>query len=123
MPVRLYLDTARLGRMSRRAQRAQIDFVRLAGEEGCTLYWDRFLRDGFDAWPRRMRRRYPGLSDWQGIQHLKASLAELTGVADPSRVRAGARLSNATRRRSSSRTCGPSHCQRTAPRNFGYRSR
>ena len=47
MPVRLYLDTARLGRMSRRAQRAQIDFVRLAGEEGCSLYWDRFLRGGF----------------------------------------------------------------------------
>ena len=47
MPARLYLDTARLGRMSPRAQRAQIDFVRLAGEEGCTLYWERFLRDGF----------------------------------------------------------------------------
>ena len=33
-----------------------------------------------------MQKRYPGLSDWQGIQHLKASLAELTGVTDPSRV-------------------------------------
>ena len=86
MPVRLYLDTARLGRMSQRAQRAQIDFVRLAGEEGCTLYWERFLRDGFDAWPPQMQERYTGLSDWQGIQHLRASLAQLTGVADPSRV-------------------------------------
>ena len=86
MPVRLYLDTARLGRMSRRAQRAQIDFVRLAGEEGCSLYWDRFLRGGFDVWPRRMRKRYPGLSDWRGIQHLKASLAKLTDIAEPSRV-------------------------------------
>ena len=86
MPVRLYLDTARLGRMSRRAQRAQIDFVRLAGEEGCTLYWERFLRDGFAVWPRRMRKRYPGLSDWQGIQHLKASLADLAGVSGPDRV-------------------------------------
>ena len=49
MPLRLYLDTARLGRMSPRAQRAQFDFVRLAVEEGCTLYWERFLRHGFAA--------------------------------------------------------------------------
>jgi hypothetical protein len=83
MPLRLYLDTARLGRMSRRAQGATVDFVRLAGEEGCTLYWDRFLRDGFGVWPRRLQTCYSGLSDWRGIGHLKSSLAELAGVSGP----------------------------------------
>ena len=82
MHDRLYLDTARLGRMSPRAQRAQFDFVRLAGEEGCTLYWERFLRDGFRAWPRRIQQRYAELSDWRGIHELKHSLATLAGVTD-----------------------------------------
>ena len=79
MACRLYLDTARMGRMSPRAQRAQMDFVRLAAEEGCSLYWEKLLEEGFSAWPNWMQRRFPGLSDWRGIDELKRSLVELTG--------------------------------------------
>ena len=43
MPTRLYLDTARLGLMSRSAQQIHIDFVRFVGEEGASLYFDQFL--------------------------------------------------------------------------------
>ena len=43
----LYLDTARLGRMCPEAQAADRDFARLAGEEGCSLYFEHFLRWGF----------------------------------------------------------------------------
>ena len=77
MPTLLYLDTARLGLMSERARQAHLDYLRLAGEEGCSLYFDRFLREGFSAWPRRLQSRYRHLSDWQGVGELKDSLASL----------------------------------------------
>ena len=57
MATSLYLDTARLGRMSRGAQLALFDFVRLAGEEAGSLYFDEFLRHGSTSWPATMRRR------------------------------------------------------------------
>jgi len=44
MPSMLYLDAARMGRMAPTAQWALRDFVRVAGEEGCTLYFERFKR-------------------------------------------------------------------------------
>jgi hypothetical protein len=71
----LYLDTARLGRMSPRAQHAQIDFARLAGAEGASPRFDRFLRFGFDSGDPQ----YPGLTDWRGIADLKQSLRHLAG--------------------------------------------
>ena len=64
MPKRLYLDTARLGLMTPRAQRAQLDFIRLAATEGGSMYFDRFLGRGFLAWPSRLQARYCGLRDW-----------------------------------------------------------
>ena len=45
-PTQLYLDTARLGRMTLRAQQAYLDFVRLAGDEGGSLLFERFLQFG-----------------------------------------------------------------------------
>ncbi len=78
-PTQLYLDTARLGRMSPRAGRAHADFARLAADEGGSLFFERFLRSGAEAWPESVRTRYPGLADWQGIGPLKASLRHLTG--------------------------------------------
>lgn len=81
MPTRLYLDTARLGLTSPGAQEAQQDFVRLAGEEGSSLYFDNLLRSGFDAWPTRLRNRYRGLRHWQGVGELKQALRRLTGMA------------------------------------------
>lgn len=75
----LYLDTARLGRMSRRAQQAHIDFARLASEEGGSKFFERFLREGAGAWPAAARVRFPGLIGWQGIASLKANLRRLAG--------------------------------------------
>jgi hypothetical protein len=68
--------------MSPSAQRAQLDFVRLAAEEPSSLYFEQFLRDGFGAWPLHYRRRFTGLATWRGIAGLKRSLRELAGAAD-----------------------------------------
>lgn len=78
----LYLDTARLGRMSARAQQAQLDFTRMAGEQGASLFFERFLQDGSDGWPSAVRSRFPGLACWQGVAALKQSLRTLAG-SDP----------------------------------------
>lgn len=75
----LYLDTARLGRMSRRAQQAHYDFARMAGEEGASQFFERFLREGSDSWPASVRSRYPGLTGWRGVSALKQSLRTLAG--------------------------------------------
>ncbi|MEO2090000.1 MAG: aminotransferase class V-fold PLP-dependent enzyme [Gemmataceae bacterium] len=81
MPELLYLDTARLGRMSPGAAAAHRDFVALAGDEGGGLYFDRFLADGFRDCPDAFATRYPGLANWGGVGGLKAGLRELAGCA------------------------------------------
>lgn len=50
--------------MSPSAQRAQLDFVRLAAEEPSSLYFEQFLRDGCTAWPSSYQSRFPGLATW-----------------------------------------------------------
>ncbi|MBX9578822.1 MAG: hypothetical protein K2X87_00805 [Gemmataceae bacterium] len=75
----LYLDTARLGRASPGAARAQADAVRLAADEGGSAYFDRFLRRGLDALPPAVRDRYPGLAPWAGVGELKGALRRLAG--------------------------------------------
>lgn len=74
MTSTLYLDTARLGRMCPEAQAADRDFARLAGEEGCTLYFEQFLRWGYTALHHSLGRRYPGLSFWAGVTAFKNDL-------------------------------------------------
>jgi len=54
--------------MSERARLAHVDYIRLAGLEGCFLYFERFLRNGFDAWPIQLRLNYSSLSAWQGVR-------------------------------------------------------
>ena len=81
MPTRLYLDTARLGLMSRSAQQIHIDFVRFVGEEGASLYFDQLLTGGTAAWPASLRRRFPALQSWQGISHLKEALRRPAGAS------------------------------------------
>ena len=79
----LYLDTARLGRMSPGAAAAHRGFVALAGDEGGGLYFDRFLTGGLASCPPSFETRYPGLTGWQGVAKLKANLRSLaTGQAD-----------------------------------------
>lgn len=80
MGTSIYLDTARLGQMCRKAQTADRDFARLAGEEGCSLYFEQFLRWGYDHLPRSCRRRFTGLSDWSGVTALKARLKRLMQI-------------------------------------------
>ncbi len=82
-PTQLYLDTARLGRMTPRAQQAQHDFTRLASEEGSSARFDAFLRSGSEGRHETLIDRYPGLSHWRGIARLKESLRLLAG-SDPS---------------------------------------
>lgn len=74
MASTLYLDTARLGRMCPEAQAADRDFARIAGEEGCSLYFEQFLRWGYTALPPSLGRRYPGLSFWAGVTAFKNDL-------------------------------------------------
>ena len=79
MPDLLYLDTARLGRMSPGARGAHRDYAELAGTEGCSAYFERFVRYGLAACPAGMRERYPGLAPWRGIAELKQALRVLAG--------------------------------------------
>lgn len=76
----LYLDTARLGQMSSAAKDAQIDFVRLSAEEPSSLYFEEFLRNGFNAWPSSYQNRFPGLHTWNGVAGLKQSIRRLAGA-------------------------------------------
>lgn len=86
MPTPLYLDTARLGRISPGAQQAHLEFVRLAAEEPSSLYFEEFLRSGFSAWPSDYQRRFPALSCWPGITGLKRRLNRFAGGPDFSHV-------------------------------------
>jgi hypothetical protein len=74
MLTRLYLDTARLGRMCPEAQAADHDFARFASEEGCCLYFEHFLRSGYMALPCSLANEYRGLSFWAGVRAFKNDL-------------------------------------------------
>ena len=78
MATTLYLDTARLGRMSTRAQAASSTFSNLAGELGCSVQFEDLLYGGFQEWEPSLQQRFSGLSDWKGLSGLKQSLRALT---------------------------------------------
>ena len=80
MPGTLYLDTARLGQQSPGATNANVDFVRLSAKEPTSLYFERFLRNGNDAWPTTYQQQFPGLNCWKGITELKEAIARMVGV-------------------------------------------
>jgi selenocysteine lyase/cysteine desulfurase len=73
----LYLDTARLGRLTPCAQQANGEFTRFAAEEACPPYFEDFLAHGADACPNDFREKFPALGKWPGIAGLKARLREL----------------------------------------------
>jgi aspartate aminotransferase-like enzyme len=75
MTTELYFDTARLGRMCTEARQAEQDFSKLASQLGSSLYWERFLAEGFEALPTSLRRRSPALSSWNGLTGLQRRLA------------------------------------------------
>ncbi len=76
----LYLDTARLGRMCPEAQAADRDFARFAGDEGCSLYFERFLRWGYTGLPPTRAHRYPALAFWAGVTPFKHDLRTVLGL-------------------------------------------
>lgn len=94
MPSTLYLDAARMGRMAPSAQWALHDFVRLAGEEGCTLYFEQFLKCGFAALPTNHQKHYPGLRCWGGLDEMKTALADFAGLPVGSRPLIAGRSAN-----------------------------
>lgn len=85
-PVTLYLDTARLGQMSPTAQRLSTAFIRLSAEEPFNLYCEQFLREGFESWPGRYRRRFLGLRAWRGIEQLREDIRRLAGASEGASV-------------------------------------
>ena len=80
--------------MAPSAQLALQDFVRFAGEEGCTLYFERFFKDGFSALPADFQARLPGLHLWGGVAELKAALAAFVGLSPVSRPYLAGRSTN-----------------------------
>ena len=87
----LYLDAARMGQMSPSARRASVDFARFASEYGCSLYLNRFLENGFDAWPKALRDEFRGLQDWHGVTPLKQRLRLLAEARSDVNVMIAAR--------------------------------
>jgi aspartate aminotransferase-like enzyme len=83
-----------MGQMTPSAQWALHDFVRVAGEVGCTLYFERFFKEGFSAWPASFQTRFPGLRSWGGIAELKKTLAGYVGLAPDSRTLLAGRSTN-----------------------------
>lgn len=77
MTASLYLDTARLGRMSPAAQAAQRDLAALAGEVGGSQAFDDFFREGVRSHALAQQSRFAGLLDWRGIDELRAALRAL----------------------------------------------
>ena len=87
MPTSVYLDTARLGQMCPEAQAADRYFARLAGEEGGSLYFERFLRGGFfRGFSFKRRKRFRNLSAWRGLAILKRDLSTLLSLSHGSKV-------------------------------------
>jgi len=94
MPLSLYLDAARMGLMTPSAQLALQDFVRYQGENGCTLYFEQFLKDGWNAWSAESKRRFAGLHVWQGVRELAKSLRHVAAADDACRVLVASRTAN-----------------------------
>jgi hypothetical protein len=86
MLSRLYLDTARMGRVSPTAMAIQTDYLRFSAERGSSDAMRNLLLRGGDAWPSRLRRRYPYLARWHGVGPLKDQLRQIAGGGERSPV-------------------------------------
>lgn len=73
----LYLDTARLGRLTPLAHQASVEFLRFAADEVCPSYFEGFLSHGADACLGDFRDQFPALGRWSGISGMKSRLREL----------------------------------------------
>ena len=82
MNTELYLDTARLGQMCRRARMAEQEFARLVSQLRSPLYSGQFLTDGFEALTSCDRRQFPTLRCWSGVTEFKREFGRF--VSQPS---------------------------------------
>jgi selenocysteine lyase/cysteine desulfurase len=78
----LYLDTARLGRMSPTARQLDQAFLEFAAEEAGSAYFDRFFMQGGAALPTHLQQRHPTLNEWLGIRGFQQQLSLLAGLPD-----------------------------------------
>src|SRR5262245_63096127 len=86
-----------MGMMSPGTQGALQDFVRFAGENGCSLYFDQLFRDGFPSWPNWLREQYCGLRGWKGLSSFKHSLRGILGAPPSSSVLVASRTTQLMR--------------------------
>jgi aspartate aminotransferase-like enzyme len=82
----VYLDTARLGRISPTAMAIQTDYLRFSAEQGSSHALRDLLTGGGQAWPKHWQQDYPHLSKWRGIPALKERLCEIVGTSVVSSV-------------------------------------
>jgi hypothetical protein len=75
----LYLDTARLGRMSTQAKLAHQAFADFVAVEGGSFSFVQFLHHGYDRLPPTVTKHASGLSSWKGIDGLRQSLRTMAG--------------------------------------------
>ncbi|MDC0936279.1 aminotransferase class V-fold PLP-dependent enzyme [Pirellulales bacterium] len=80
MAARVYLDTARMGRVSPAAMSIQTDYLRFAAARGCPEALLNLMKNGGDAWPECRRRCFPDLATWRGVDPLKRRLREIIGA-------------------------------------------
>jgi len=94
MPAPVYLDTARLGRISPTALAIQTDYLRFTAARGCSAALLELLSHGGDNWPVRLQRQYPQLANWCGISSMKQRLRAIAGADEQSSVLLASRTSN-----------------------------
>ncbi len=86
MVASIYLDTARLGKMTPGAQDVHHDFSRLAGEVGASIQLTDFLWQGHESVSQALLDRFPSLEAWKGVAQLKKALCSLTTLPNRSRA-------------------------------------
>jgi hypothetical protein len=86
MPSCLYLDTARMGKISPTALAIQSDYLRFSAERGCSDAIRSLLLRGDKDWSPKLRRRYPVLAGWHGVGPLKSRLGQIAGAGRRSKV-------------------------------------
>lgn len=82
----IYLDTARLGKVSPTAMAIQTDYLRFSAEQGSSHALRDLLTAGGQAWPKYWQRSYPLLAKWRGISQFKERLRKIVGAKDSSNV-------------------------------------
>ncbi len=66
------------------AVRAEQDFAKLVSQLGSSLYFERFLVEGFSGLPDCYQIACPGLGCWKGVERLKRDFAQFVNAPDHS---------------------------------------